>query len=611
MTCFPLLFQLLALSSRLHRPGLCAAALLFAALPARSASNPAPPNIVLILTDDQGYGDVGVHGNPLIETPNIDRFARGGIQFDRFFVSPVCAPTRASLLTGRWWPRAGVWGVAKNREIMRDREVTIAETLKAAGYRTGIFGKWHNGEQYPLTPPGQGFDEFLGFTAGHWNSYFDAELTRGSQPVKTKGYITDVLTDAAITFIEGNRTRPFFCYVPYNAPHTPFQVPDRYFDKYTAKGCGPELAAIYGVCEAIDDNVGRLLAALDRLGLRENTIVLFLTDNGPVGIPRFNAGMRGTKATVHEGGTRVPCFVQFPARFREPRLVREIAAHIDLYPTLLDLCGVTRPASNPRLDGISLVPLLEGRSAGWPERMLFTQQTGALDPRPEPQPGAVRTSRYRAVLENPKDRGAKPEWRLYDMIADPGQARDIAKDQPDVVRSLSAAYAAWWEDVTRDGTADPVLPLGHAQHNPVRLTAPQAILEGKLIFFVPQGFANTWITGWSEPADKITFRVSVARAGTFEVALAYGCAPADAGARIRLSAGNDSAEATVPAASAPRIPLPQRAGPSDSYVNRVWGELALGRLRLGAGEQTITLAALTKPGAQVLDLKHVELRRVE
>lgn len=576
---------------------------------AHAATRSAPPNILLILTDDQGYGDLGVHGNPLVETPNVDRLARGGIQFDRFFVSPVCAPTRASLLTGRWWLRSGVWGVTQGREVMRGGEVTIAETLQAAGYRTGIFGKWHNGEQFPLTPLGQGFDEFLGFTAGHWNHYFDAELTRGARPEKTKGYIADVITAAAVAFIEQNRTRPFFCYVPFNTPHSPYQVPDRYFDKYTAKGCAPELAAIYGMCENIDDNVGRLLTALDRLGLRENTIVLYLSDNGPVGVQRFNAGMRGTKGTVHEGGTRVPCFLQFPARLREPRLVREITAHIDLYPTLLDLCGVPPPPTAPRLDGVSLVPLLEGKSAGWPERLLFTQQSGAIQP--QLHPGAVRTSRHRAVLQAAKGKDARPEWQLYDMIADPGQTRDLAKDQPEVVQPLAAAYAAWWQEVTHAGFSEPAISVGHPQQNPVRLTAPQAKLEGKIRFFSPQGFANTWITEWTEPADKISFHMAVAQAGTFEVVLAYACTLADAGARIRVSVANASVDATVPAAPAPRVPLPHRGSPNDNYVNRTWGTLSLGRIRLSAGAQTLTLAALTKPGAQILELKHLELRRLD
>jgi arylsulfatase A len=488
---------------------------------------------------------------------------------------------------------------------MRAREVTLAETLRAAGYRTGIFGKWHNGEQFPLTPPGQGFEEFVGFTAGHWNHYFDAEQLRGAQPHPTQGYLPDALTDAAIDFITRHRASPFFCYVPFNTPHSPHQVPDRYFDKYTAKGCNPEHAAIYGMCENIDDNVGRLLAALDRLQLRDNTIVLFLTDNGPGHSERYNAGMRGKKASVHEGGTRVPLFLQFPARFREPRLVREISAHIDLYPTLLELAGVPLPAAQPALDGVSLVPLLEGRGAGWPDRLLFTMQSGAAAV-PTGRPGAVRSQRYRAVLENNSAR-----WQLYDMVDDPGQKQDIAAARPEIVRDLAAAYDAWWRDVSREGFARPPIPVGHPEHNPVRLYAPQAELSGRnLRFFIPQAYSNTWITDWTDTAAKIAFPLEVASAGTYEVTFAYASAESDAGARVRVRSDRSAtaAEVTVPAAPAPRLPLPHRDGHKDNYIDRTWGTLSVGRISLPAGPQTLTIEALAKPGKEVLELKHVELR---
>jgi arylsulfatase A-like enzyme len=566
----------------------------------------ARPNVLLILTDDQGYGDLGVHGNPDVATPNLDRFARDSVQFDRFFVSSVCAPTRASLLTGRWWLRTGVCGVTRGHEVMRASEVTIAETLRAAGYRTGLFGKWHNGEQYPLTPTGQGFDEFLGFMAGHWNNYFDAELTRGTQPEQTKGFITDVLTDAAVAFVERNRANPFFCYVPYNAPHSPFQVPDRYFDQHRAKGLSPELASIYGMVESIDDNVGRLLGALDRLGLRENTIVIFLTDNGPTAVPRHNAGMRGMKASVHEGGTRVPFFVQYPARFKQPRVVREIAAHIDVYPTLLELCGVAVPAQQPRLDGVSLVPLLEGRSAGWPERMLFAYQSPGTAPL-RLFPGAVRTQRHRAVLEGP----GEPVWRLYDMEADPGQKSDVAAKEPAVLKTLTAAYETWWRDVTRDGLDKPSIPVGYAEHNPVRLLAPQAELSGKIKFFIPQAYANTWTVDWTEVQDKISFPIEVARPGTYEVSIAYACAEADAGARVRARSGDTvTSGARVPAAVAPHLPLAHRDSGKPNYIDRPWKQLQLGSLSLKPGRQSLQIEAVEKPGTHVLELKHVELRRV-
>jgi arylsulfatase A len=434
--------------------------------------------------------------------------------------------------------RGGVWGVTQSKENMRPDEVTIAEALKTGGYRTGYFGKWHNGEQYPYTPPGQGFEEFLGFNNGHWNNYFDADLIRGSQFVKRKGFIIDVLTDEAIQFMERQRAQPFFCYVSYNTPHSPFQVPDKYFNKYKAKGLDDVLATIYGMCENTDDNVGRLLAMLDRLKLRNNTIVLFLTDNG-ANTDRYNSGMRGRKGSVHEGGTRVPLWVQWPAQFKEPRVIKKIAAHIDLYPTLLELCGVTPPAG-PKIDGVSLGPLLKGQTAAWPERLLFTHQSGGAAA-PQFGRGGVRTQRYRAVIEAGggvrRNQVAESAWQLYDMREDPGQTKDIAKSAPDIVKQLATAYENWFHEVTKAGFDKPLIPVGYDEHDPVRLYAPQSSFTGKIRFYAGPGYANDWLTDWTDATDQVTFKLDVVRAGTFEVELAYACPKEDAGSQIRVGTG--------------------------------------------------------------------------
>jgi len=217
----------------------------------------APPNILLIVTDDQGFGDLSVHGNPHLKTPNIDRLANEGVRFDRFYVNSFCAPTRAALLTGRWPLRTGCHGVTHNKEAMKPSEVTLAEALKPGGYRSACVGKWHNGEQFPFTPQGQGFDEFFGFNNGHWNDYFDATLLRGSQPEATRGYITDVLTDDAMRFIATHQETPFFCYLSYNAPHSPYQLPDRYYDRFKAMGMDEKLASFYGMIEIRHDRKHR------------------------------------------------------------------------------------------------------------------------------------------------------------------------------------------------------------------------------------------------------------------------------------------------------------------------------------------------------------------
>jgi arylsulfatase A-like enzyme len=581
----------------------CLGLVLFSLAAGVFAATPSRPNILLVVSDDQGFGDFSLHGNEVLKTPNLDRFGREGIRFDRFFVSPVCSPTRASLLTGRWWLRSGVWGVTRKREYMRDGDLTIAAKLHAAGYRTGIFGKWHNGEQYPLTPLGRGFDEFLGFTAGHFNSYFDPELIRGTQPEKTTGYMTDILTDAAIDFMTRHRDGPFFCYVPYNAPHSPHQVPDRYFNHFKSQGLPDLLAAIYAMCTNLDENFGRLLGALDRLGLREDTLVIFLTDNGPTDVVRFNAGMRGMKQSPHEGGTRVPLFVQWPARWREPRLIPQIAAHIDVFPTLLELCGVAPKPGEPKLDGVSLVPLLDGSAASWPDRFLFTQQSGNVQPLPTL--GAVRSQRFRAVRE------AEGGWQLYDMIADPGEKNDLASAQPSVLRPMAEAYDAWWRDVTSTGFAVAPLPIGYAEQNPVRLFAQQADLAGGVRTFVAGGYHHTWLTGWTGPGQKIAFPVQVARGGRFEVTLVYGCEPENAGATVRIASRMGAIEKAVPAGPAPRVPLPHRGPTNDIFINRAWSRFTVGTLALATGEDTVTLTSLRPDGAEVMDLQQVELRRVE
>jgi arylsulfatase A len=596
---------------------LCRLVCAFALLQAAAAVAAERPNVVLILTDDQGYGDLSLHGNPVLETPHLDRLGRESVRLDNFHVSSVCAPTRASLLTGRYTLRTGTHGVTHNREVFRAREVTIAEALRGAGWRTGFFGKWHNGEQYPHTPTGQGFDEFLGFTNGHINAYFDAVLLRGAKPEPTRGFITDVLTDAAIEFIERRAGEPFFCHLSYNAPHSPYQVPDREFDKYKARGLDDTLAAFYGLCENVDANVGRLLRRLEELGLAGNTVVVFLTDNGgTAGVKHFNAGMRGGKTSVHEGGARVPCFLRWPAAGWQSRALPQLAAHLDLYPTLLDLCGVI-PPTGPPIDGRSLRPLLEGRVDDWPERTLFFHNPIDETNR---YPAAVRTGTHRLVREIPgpaagsaaraNDAGARP-WQLYDMLADPGQKHNLARAQPELVERLAKAYQAWFADVTREGRERLPLPVGHAGHDPVELHAPQAHFIGGLRFHAGPGFAHDWITGWTSADARLWFDVEVIQAGDFAVEIDHACAEADAGSLIRVRAGEATVQALVIPAPIRPLVLPTRdAIGRERYQSRVWGTLEVGQLSLAAGRQTLTVEVARKAGSQVMDFKQLRLRRL-
>ena len=557
----------------------------------------ASPNVLLIIADDQGYGDLSVHGNPHVSTPNLDRLATNGIQFERFFVSAVCSPTRASLLTGRYSLRTGARDVTRGGETMRTEEVTIAEALRGAGYRNGYFGKWHSGEHFPYTPPGQGFDDVFGFNLGHWNNYFDTTLKRDGKPEKTRGFITDVLTDEALTFIEANRARPFFCYLAYNVPHSPFQCPERYFEKYKAKGLNDYLASVYGMVENMDDNIGRVLAKLDALNLAENTIVIFMSDNGPNGA-RYNAGMRGVKGTLHEGGLRVPFFLRWPAQFKEPRVIRDIAAHIDVFPTLVELCGVAMPRTLPQ-DGRSLVPLLQGRTNGWPERMIFQQwQAG---PRAE-RTGALRTQRFRLVNDG-------NGWELFDMSRDPQEKRDASADFPEEKQRLVTAYEQWWKEIKAEMPAPwpPPIPVGHAAENPVELPVPQSQFTAPLRFSGKHP-NNAWLTNWISTDARVQWKLDVVRAGTYAVTLSLLCREADAGARLRVAVGKASLETVTRATPIVMVPSPDHV-PREEVYEMQWHELVVGRLTVPKGETVLSVEALTRPGAEVMQLKSVFLKR--
>ena len=550
----------------------------------------------MILTDDQGWGDLSLHGNPDIRTPRLDALAGSGVRFDRFYVSPLCSPTRAAFLTGRDSLRGGVWGVTRGKETLRSEEVTLPEILRDSGYRTAMVGKWHNGEHYPYSPEGQGFETFLGFRRGHWNNYFDTWLLRGTERVRTKGYINDVLTDEALRVLAGPRQRPIFLYVAYNTPHSPFQVPDADFDRVKERGLDDRTIAAYAMVENIDRNVGRLLDGLEAGGLAGETIVVFFGDNGPNG-QRFNGGMRGAKGSVHEGGVRVPCFIAWPGHL-ESREVAEIASGVDLLPTLLDLASVPFP-EGLRLDGRSLRPLLEGDPADWPERTLFSHRF--LDREPQPFPGAARTAGYRAVNEG-------GGWELFDMATDPGQTRDVAARHPQLVERLAGEYDTWFEDVTSAGFARLPIPVGHPEENPVELPATQAYFEGGPTYMQGRGWANDWLTGWTSIEARIWWEIDVAAAGEYAVSLEYLCPEDEAGARVRLTAGEAELEAKVPGTPIRQVPSQDRV-PRQEVYEMVWETLSLGTLDLPRGPGRLSLEALDNERGGVLDLMAVRLER--
>ncbi len=565
------------------------------------------PNVLLILTDDQGYGDVRSHDNPLIETPMHDRLADEGARFDRFFVSPVCAPTRAALLTGRYHPRTGVWGVTRTAETMRAEEVTLAECLRDAGYATGCFGKWHNGAHFPHDARGQGFDQFVGFNGGHWNNYHDARLIKNGQWIESEGFIIDVFTDHAIEFIEANHDRPWFAYLPYNTPHTPWQVPDRYWEKYTAdpRITDRATACAYAMVENIDDNIGRLLAVLDKHKLADDTIVIFLSDNG-ANSDRYNAGMKGRKGSLDEGGTRVPCFLRYPAAVKAGQVIQPIAAHIDLLPTILDLADVEDPRQRDR-DGRSLVPLLKGQADGWPARTLMTHWGGQLSGE-DPDRVAARTDRWRLVRLN-------KQWRLYDMQADPGQQHDVSEAHPELLADLKQQLRAWAADVTQAGFQSIPSELGHPEAPVVTLPGHEAFLQPRqgegIDYMGRSGWANDFVTKWTSTESYPAWEVQVVEPGRYRVTLLYGCAEQNIGGqfRVELNGSQLTGRLETPFDNS-QLPVRDRLGRKEVY-DHLWGEWTLGEMDVPAGRGKLIVRCLQRPGQEALDLKAVRLERLE
>ena len=494
-------------SRREFLQGLCAGAAMLgtSCSPLRMAGRAKDrPNVVLIITDDQGYGDLGTTGNPVIRTPNIDAMARRSGSMTNFYVHPVCAPTRACLMTGRYNYRTRVVDTWLGRAMMEPNEVTLAEILGNAGYQTGIFGKWHLGDNHPMRPQDQGFEEVLVHRGGGIGQpadppggegkYTDPTLFHNGRQVRMEGYCTDIYFNTAMGWMETctKRKRPFFAYLPTNAPHGPFHdVPKKEYAYYKQQELGndrfpqdkghrlPEKsdqdkrARIFAMIDNIDDNVGRLFAKLDELGVTDHTIVLFMVDNGPNG-RRYVAGMRGNKGQVYEGGIRSPFFVQWPGVIEAGHASDRIAAHIDVLPTLLEACGVSAP-DGVELDGRSLLPLLKAEPVDWPDRTIFIQSHRGNEPVAYHH-FAARSQRWKLLhasgFGNETFEG-EPKFELYDMEADPLEQHDLAGERPEIVARMKRDYEQWFEDVSHtrpDNYAPPRIHVGRRHENPVTLT---------------------------------------------------------------------------------------------------------------------------------------------
>jgi arylsulfatase A-like enzyme len=432
----------------------------------------AKPNIILVMTDDQGYGDLAAHGNPVIKTPNLDQFAKESTQITRFYAGPVCSPTRAGLMTGRYYYRTGIVDTYMGRSMMHTDEVTLPEMLKSAGYRTGLVGKWHLGDCYPMRPQDQGFEEVLTLRGGGIGQpsdppggehYFDPILFRNGTATRYKGYVSDILTDAAIDFVSGKSTMPFFLYLTYNAPHTPLEIANDEVKPYRdgewnlpsfpqvgfpiqGKFDRETTSKIYGMVTNIDRNFGRLMKKLDELNLTEETIVIFMTDNGPQQ-PRYNAGLRGLKGTVYEGGIRVPFYIRWPAKLARGAKVTHPAATIDVVPTLVAAAQASLPTDR-KIDGMNLLPYLQDPKQSFPDRTIFTQWHRGDTPEVGRCYAAIE-AKYKLLqpLGTAEGWQGKTATELYDLSTDPYEQQGISDKAPKEKMRLEKAYREWFAEM--------------------------------------------------------------------------------------------------------------------------------------------------------------------
>lgn len=483
------------------------------------------PNVIVIMTDDQGYGDLSCHGNPILKTPNLDKLSAESIRFTDFHVSSFCTPTRASLMTGNYAGVTGAFRTSSGRTMLHRDEKTVANLFSDAGYVTGMVGKWHLGDNAPHRPQDRGFQDVVwhrcggvGQASDYWgNDYFDDTYERDGEFEKFEGYCTDVWFREAMRFVESNRSTPFFLYLATNAPHGPYRVGAEWAAPYEGN---KEVAnaKFFGMIANFDHNLGQLREHLERLGLAEKTILIFTTDNGTAAGAKFkgldseptlgfNAGMRGKKSSIYDGGHRVPFFIHWPAgNLIGGREIANLAAHIDVLPTLADLCGI-QVHQDYQPDGVSLKPLLDGNGKAWKRDHLVEQFLGgaggnSLPPKPYQQ-SVVMTERWRLVHTN--------EFLLYDIQADPAQRSNVADNHPDVVNRLRAHYDKYWEKVQPRLT--PVrIDLGNLEHNPTELCSQD--------WRMPNG-NPPWNFGAIRRLPKVTgpWMVEVVRAGRYKITL--------------------------------------------------------------------------------------------
>ncbi|MDG2372615.1 MAG: arylsulfatase [Flavobacteriaceae bacterium] len=565
------------------------------------------PNIIVILTDDQGWGDLSINGNKDINTPNIDQMTLNGVRFDRFFVSPVCSPTRAEILTGRHHVRTGVYDVSLGGERININEETIADVFKASGYKTAAYGKWHNGMQAPYHPNTRGFEDFYGFCSGHWGNYFNPVLEKNGELVKGKGFIIDDLTNHGIEFMKRNKDNPFFLYLPFNTPHSPMQVPDEFWNKFkdkelTQKGTVSKIPndissginhpkAALAMCENVDWNVGRILETLELLKIDKKTIIVYLSDNGPNG-HRWNGGMKGIKGSTDEGGVRSPMIINWKSIIPAGKVVNKIAAAIDLLPTLKDLAGIETQPKN-KLDGLSLKKLIFEKNNRWEDRYIYNYWRGRL---------SIRSQDFRLDTKN----------NLYDMNKDPKQLKDISSKKIEVFEKMKMAKTKWENEVlinlkTKDNRA---FIIGHPELKNTQIPARDAKANGliKRSNYYPN---CSYMTNWVNIEDTITWDAEVAEDGEFEVVVYYTCSKDALGSEIELSLSDSQISSSITKYHDPDEfgKENDRSPRIESYV-KDFIPLNMGVISLKKGKGTLILRGLKKKGKELIDFRLLMLKRI-
>lgn len=589
------------MKARSFLPLVLAQAALLAVTAFVAAGTARQPNVIIVLTDDQGYGDLACHGNPVLKTPHLDRLWAESVRLTDFHAAPMCTPTRGQLLSGADCLRNGAMNVSSGRTFLRRGLPTIADVFAAGGYRCGQFGKWHVGDNYPFRPQDRGFHESVWYPSSHigsapdwWNNdYFDDTYFHNGRRRQFTGYTTDVFFEQAIQWMRSEvaAERPFLCYLATAAAHGPLFVPPKYRELYPDQK--EPVARFFGMIANIDENVGRLEAFLRQTGQRDNTILIFMTDNGgTVGVPVFNAGMRGRKVELYEGGHRVPCFVRWPGGgLRGPGDVAELAEVQDILPTLVDLCGL-RPPPTARFDGVSLAPLLRGQVEHLPDRTLMVQFSRMNHPRPERGDAAVLWKRWRLIQDK----------ELYDLATDPAQKENVIGRFPDVVARMRAEYDRWWDGVEPAVNEFSAMVIGSDAENPMQLS--------------PADWEDSFLDQGAQVRSGLrrngAWNVIVDRAGQYEIELRRWAREADA----PLAAGlppRQHADGTFPAGTA--LPITQarvRIADFDQAhsVSRDTKQVTF-TARLPAGRTQLQTWFLDAEGNELCGAYYVYLQRKE